>query len=48
MSANRSTHQSSHVMMLSHHIGLYPLVEGKNAGDDEELQPNDGNAGGAS
>ena len=29
MPANRSTHQSLHVVMLSHYIGLYALVEGK-------------------
>jgi len=29
MQANRSTHQSLHVVMRSHYIGLYALVEGK-------------------
>jgi hypothetical protein len=29
LQANRSTHQSLHVVMLAHYIGLYALGEGK-------------------
>jgi len=33
--------------MLAHYIGVYALVEVKNAGNDEELQRNEERAGGA-
>jgi hypothetical protein len=46
MPANRSSHQSSHVVMPSHHIDLYALVEGKKQCKHEGLLPHEENAGG--
>jgi hypothetical protein len=43
MTANRSTHQSSHVVMASHYIGLYALLVGKK----QYLSPYTGNTLGA-
>jgi hypothetical protein len=44
---NKSPHQSQHVVIPSHHIILYLLIEEKNAGNDMELHPYEENARGA-
>jgi len=44
---NKPSHQSSYLMMTSHHIILYSLVEGKNELNDEEIHLYEESAKGA-
>lgn len=44
---HKSPPQSPHMMMTSHHLNLYPLVEEKIEGNDVEIHPYEENARGA-
>jgi hypothetical protein len=46
MRLERTSHQSTHVLMRAHYIGLYALVDGKKRRKREELQPDEEKAGG--